>query len=67
MVANHNEFVPQEQITDAGKSSSYTEVVALDEQHLLMIYDRIPHGWAPIPADAPETNSAWVIRVTIEE
>ena len=66
VVANHNEFVPQEPITDAGKSSSYTEVVALDEQHLLMIYDRIPHGWSAIPADATDTNSVWVIRVTIE-
>jgi hypothetical protein len=66
VVANHNAFVPQEQIADAGKSSSYTEVVALDEQHLLMIYDRIPHGWGTIPADAAETNSVWVVRVRID-
>jgi len=66
VLANHNEHVPAEQITDAGKSSSYTEVVALDDQHLLLIYDRIPHSWSAIPADSSETNSVWVVRVTIE-
>ncbi|MFN0195275.1 MAG: sialidase family protein [Planctomycetaceae bacterium] len=64
---NHNEFVPAEKITDAGKTSAYTEVVALDEQHLLYIYDRIPHSWSAIPADSKETNSIWVVRVTIEK
>ncbi len=67
VVANHNEFVPEETIADAGKSSSYTEVVVLDEQHLLLIYDRIPHGWSAIPADSKETNSVWVVRVTIDQ
>ncbi|MDA0832314.1 MAG: sialidase family protein [Planctomycetota bacterium] len=67
VVANHNEFVPDEKITDAGKSSSYTEVVLLDENHLLLIYDRIPHSWAAIPDDSKETNSIWVVRATINE
>jgi hypothetical protein len=67
VVANHNAFVPQEPITDASKSSSYTEVVAVDERNLLLIYDRIPFSWGPVPADSPETNSVWVTRITIDD
>lgn len=66
IVANHNQFVPQEPITDAGKSSSYTEVITLDDKHLLLIYDRIPHSWSAIPADSSDTNSVWVTRITLE-
>ena len=47
-------------------TSSYTEVVVLDEGHLLYIYDRIPNGWKAIAADSPETNSVWVVRVTLQ-
>ena len=47
-------------------TSSYTEVVSLDETHVLYIYDRIPNGWAALPKDAAETNSVWVMRLTVE-
>lgn len=47
-------------------TSSYTETVALDDTHLLVIYDRIPFGWKAIPQDSPETNSVWVVRVTVD-
>jgi len=60
--AHHNECCPDETI---GNSTSYTETVGLDDEHLLMIYDRIPHSWSAIPQDSPETNSAWVVRVGI--
>ena len=42
------------------------EVIVLDDTHLLYIYDRIPNGWKAIAADSPETNSVWVVRVTLE-
>jgi hypothetical protein len=47
------------------KTSAYSEVVATDAHHLLCIYDRIPHGWDPIPADSSDVNSVWVVRLTI--
>lgn len=67
VVANHNEYVPNEPITGAGITTSYTEIVEIDESHLLLIYDRIPHSWNAIPADSKETNSIWVTRILIDE
>lgn len=48
------------------KTSAYTEIVPLDDRNLLCIYDRVPHGWSAIPADSPERNSVWVVRLTLE-
>ena len=48
------------------KTSAYTEVVAVDEGTLLCVYDTVPHGWDAIPADSPEFNSVWVVRLTVE-
>jgi len=50
-------------------TSSYTETIALDDKHLLTIYDSIPPGWnrSPVPKDAKVPNSVWVVRLTIEQ
>ena len=37
----------------------------MDDSHLIIMYDRIPNGWNPIPAESTETNSIWVVRVTL--
>jgi hypothetical protein len=66
VLANHNTHRPGEPIRGAGNTSSYTEVIVLDETHLLYIYDRIPNGWKAIAADSPETNSVWVVRATLQ-
>ncbi len=66
LLAHHNANVAAETIAKPGNTSSYTEVVALDESHLLVIYDRIPHSWSAIPKGSKETNSVWVVRLKIE-
>jgi len=50
-------------------TSSYTETVALDEKHLLCVYDSIPPGWNrdPLPSKADRPNSVWVVRLTVEK
>ena len=65
VLANHNAQRPEEPIKTPGNTSSYTEVIPLDESHLLYVYDRIPFGWSAIPADSSETNSVWVVRITL--
>jgi len=71
--AHHNQLVPDEPIVQAGfndwagDSSCYTEVVALDDTHLLVIYDRLANGWKPIPPDSQETNSVWVVQVKLKK
>ncbi len=70
LLANHNACRPKDPVTNpaaGGNTSSYTEVVALDDTHLLCIYDRIPFGWHPVPKDSAETNSVWVVRLTVEK
>ncbi|MBM4041519.1 MAG: hypothetical protein FJ290_23710 [Planctomycetes bacterium] len=49
-----------------GFSSCYAELMALDERTLVLVYDRIGFGWAPIPDDSDETKSDWVMRLQIE-
>jgi hypothetical protein len=73
MQAHHNACHPGEAIaihTDHNhqqQTSAYTEVVAVDEQHFLYLYDRVPNGWQPIPEEMDETNSVWLVRVTVEK
>jgi hypothetical protein len=65
MREHHNANRPREPILKADDTSSYTEVVAVGERHLLYVYDRIPFGWRGVPEGARETNSVWVVRVTL--
>lgn len=65
IAAHHNRCVPQEPIGRFDETSAYTELVVLDPHTLLMIYDRIPHGWKAIPSDSADRNSVWVVRITI--
>jgi hypothetical protein len=67
VLANHNAYRPEETIKTSGNTSSYTEVVAMDDTQLLYIYDRIPFGWGKIPPESPETNSVWVVRVDLQQ
>jgi hypothetical protein len=62
----HNACHPKEPIQDPGQTSAYTEVVAVGDHELLCIYDRIPHGWQPIPKQSRETNSNWVVHVRVQ-
>lgn len=50
----------------SGFTSSYTELMRLDDRHLLLIYDRLGMGWSAIPDASPETNSVWVMRLKVE-
>ncbi len=49
-----------------GFSSCYTELARLDDRHLLLIYDRLGLGWHQIPDESNETNSVWVVRITVD-
>jgi len=66
---HHNACVPGEAIKadttlETGEmTTGYTEVAVVDDSHLLVIYDRVPHGWKAIPRESVDTNSVWVIRL----
>jgi len=46
-------------------TTAYTELALLDPTHLLYIYDRIPGGHNQ-PPPAGDSNSVWVVRITVE-
>jgi hypothetical protein len=50
----------------SGFTSSYTELLRLDDVHLLLMYDRLGMGWSAIPNASTETNSVWVMRLGVE-
>ncbi len=47
-------------------TTAYTAVAFLFDTHLLVVNNCVPNGWAAIHADANETNSVCVVRVTVE-
>jgi hypothetical protein len=49
-----------------GFSSCYTELAALDDRTLLLVYDRVGLGWHPIPDDSDETKSVWAVRLQVQ-
>ncbi len=72
MLAHHNACCPAEPIPYSDelklqRTSAYTEVVAVNDHTLLYMYDRIPNGWRPIPEAMNDTNSVWLVRVTVEK
>lgn len=61
---HHNQQQPADAITRPDQTTSYTEVIPLDEHSVIVIYDRIPNGWNAIPNDSQDTNSIWVIKLS---
>lgn len=50
-----------------GFTSCYTDLAVLDDRTLLLIYDRVGLGWHAIPDESDETNSVWVVHLTVEK
>ena len=77
--AHHNACHPDEPLVrheDAnyaaygfGSTTSNTALIALDERHLLVAYDRTPLHWPCPPAESTDprnTFSSWVVRVRLD-
>jgi len=68
----HNASHPDEPhvVTDGDatkhSTSGYTEVIALNDHELLVIYDRLRGGWDNQVKDPTQTNSVWVVRLTLK-
>jgi hypothetical protein len=66
MQAHHNACRPADGFGAAWQTSGYTEIVALDAQTLLFVYDRNPRHGHPLPPQSSQTNSVWVVRITLD-
>ena len=48
------------------QTTSYTELVEIAPNRLLLIYDRVPLGWDPVPIDSKERNMIFVMEVNVD-
>ena len=47
-------------------TTSYTSIRETEPGRLLMVYDRIPCDWNPVPADSEERNQIFALELTID-
>lgn len=67
LLAHHNSCQEKDIIPNpASGTSAYTELLRPDDSHVLCIYDRLARGWSAIPKGSQETNSVWVVRMTVK-
>ena len=48
------------------QTTSYTEMVEVEPNRLLMVYDRTPFGWNPVPPDSEERSRVFVLPINVE-
>lgn len=76
---NHNRTTPADYIHESEnitaetplhhfrhETTSYTQTVMLDDTHVMVAYDRGPHGGEKIEPFSPESNSVWVVHVELQ-
>jgi hypothetical protein len=77
VVAHHNEVMgeghqirprmPGVSASDApDQTTAYTELVEVSPNQLLLVYDRTPFGWKPVPADSDERSRIYVLPIEVE-
>ena len=79
LVAHHNEWasghelsiVPepsgaQEKRHANDQTTAYTELVEIELNRLLMVYDRTPFAWSPVPVDSDERSRIFAMPIDVE-
>ena len=49
-----------------GQTTSYTEIVEISANRLLLVYDRAPFGWDPTPVDSGERSRVFVLPIEVQ-
>jgi len=77
VVQRHNSWAPPEQQINPERSgaqkerhakdqtTAYTELVEIAPNKLLLVYDRTPFGWNPVPIDSDERGRIYVMPIDI--
>ena len=78
IIERHNASAPPEQQIRAEKSGSqkerhataqttaYTELVEIAPNKLLLVYDRTPFAWNPVPLDSEERSRVYVMPIEVQ-
>ena len=72
-MAHHNQWalapdstiIPVTSGERAKRHAAYTELEEIAPNRLLMIYDRIPIGWSPVPGDSDQRSRIFVLPISI--
>lgn len=48
-----------------GQTTSYTGMVEIAPNEVLVLYDRTPIGWQPVPKDSPERSRVYALRIGV--
>ncbi|MEW6750513.1 MAG: sialidase family protein [Candidatus Latescibacterota bacterium] len=65
VMAHHNASVaPAERMT-AAQTTAYTAMVEGPSDRLLLVYDRTPFGWQPVPAGSGEASRIYLLEVEV--
>ena len=74
ILEHHNRWAPdasyrisqQGQRGGRGQTTSYTEIVEVSANRLLLVYDRAPYGWNPTPVDSREWSRIFVLPIEVQ-
>ena len=79
LLAHHNDWAPgpeyvmrsqewldSDTLLNQEQTTSYTELVEVESNELLMVYDRTPFGWNPVPRDSAERSRVFVLPISVK-
>lgn len=69
IVAHHNQWAPGSEhtiIAEKPQTTAYTEFIEIEPNRLLLVYDRTPFGWKPVPIDSDERNRIYALPIEVE-
>jgi hypothetical protein len=59
--------IPEVSAPDApDQTTAYTEIVRVAPNRLLLVYDRTPFGWKPVPVDSEERGRIYVLPIEVQ-
>lgn len=64
LMAYHNETTDDWKM-DAKQTSAYVDIVSIEPGKAMIVYDRSPFGWKPVPKDSGEESQIWLVEVNI--
>ena len=69
VIEHHNKWAPDEghRIDAAApQTTAYTQMVEIEPNRLMLVYDRVPFGWKPVEKGSGEWNRIYAVPVRVE-
>ena len=45
------------------QTTAYTAMIEMTDNRIFLVYDRIPFGWDPVPADSGERSQIYLLEI----